>query len=87
MITDFSTIDRIVVENAVFIGLAAGTLAASAFKVLRPGAVFDSNDQVTYEQATGRLLYDPDGSGAAGRGVIAVLANRLTLTADDVWII
>ncbi len=86
-ISDFTSIDRIVLENAVFTGLAAGALAASAFKALRPGAVVDSNDRLIYEQSTGRLFFDPDGSGAAGRGVIAVLANRPTLTAEDFWVI
>lgn len=82
-ISDFTSIDRIVLENAVFTGLAAGALAASAFKALRPGAVVDSNDRLICEQSTGRLFFDQDGSGAAGRGVIAVLANPPTLTAED----
>lgn len=86
-ITAFSSIDRIVLENAVFVGLAEGALAGSAFKALRPGAVVDSNDRLIYEQSSGRLFYDPDGSGAGGRGVVAVLLNKPVLTAGDFWVV
>lgn len=92
-ITDFQSVppvvtDHLVFDNAVFTALGAdGVLAASRFKLLTPGAVVDAGDRVLYEQSTGRLYYDADGSGAAGRALVAVLSNKAAVTFDDILVI
>jgi serralysin len=62
-VTDFAVADdTIVLENAVFAGLAAGALAAGAFAT--GGAATEADDRIVYNAATGALLFDADGSGA-----------------------
>jgi Ca2+-binding RTX toxin-like protein len=90
-IMDFRPIDDTIrLENAVFTGLAAGPLAASAFKDIAVAPV-DANDRVIYNSDTGQLFFDKDGSGALPRALIAVLDNFAgdvpTLTAADFLIV
>ena len=52
-------------------------------------AVADANDYIVFEQATGRLFYDADGSGRTQSVLFATLSNpaSLTLTANDFVVI
>jgi serralysin len=64
VLSDFNAADdTIVLENTIFGAFAAGPLADDRF-VLGTVAL-DANDNILYDSATGALLYDPDGSGAA----------------------
>jgi serralysin len=91
-ITDFSAVDDTMrLDNAIFTKLGAGTSTApltlnSAFFKL--GAVAkDANDYILYDQATGYLRYDADGSGAAAAVVFAKLANKPALTHWDFQVV
>ncbi len=65
-VSDFSVADDTFnIDNAVFTGLAAGTLAAAAFYI--GAAAHDANDRIIYDSATGALLFDADGTGAGER--------------------
>ncbi|BCH31523.1 hypothetical protein MesoLjLc_34530 [Mesorhizobium sp. L-8-10] len=87
-ITDFSVPrDTIVLENAVFKGLAAGTLAASAFVKNTTGLAMDANDRIIFETDTGKLFYDSNGSASGGAINFATLAPNLTLTNADFQVI
>ncbi|GJE17552.1 calcium-binding protein [Methylobacterium marchantiae] len=78
-IEDFSrNTDQIVLENAIFKGLGAGTLKMEAFKNLSYGEI-DSNDRILYDGYTGSLYYDSDGSGSAKAVLFAVLENQSAL--------
>ena len=56
-ITDFVAVnDAIRVDNDVFVGLAAGTLSAAAFRL--GSAAADPTDRIIYNQATGALIFD-----------------------------
>ena len=80
-ITDFQiNVDRIVLDRFVFSSLVGSSISATAFKVLGvPGAVVDANDRIIYNQATGTLAYDRDGSAAAFSPVVfAILSNKPT---------
>ena len=78
--------DRIVLENAVFKGIAAGALAAQALRIGTAAA--DADDRLVYDPATGRLWYDADGSGAAAQILFATLDNPpATLAASDFSVI
>lgn len=65
-ITDFDHVtDRFEIDNAVFKGLATGTLAASAFTLISSGsstAGVDSSDRILYDRNNGNLYFDRDGS-------------------------
>ena len=82
-ITDFSTVyDQIGLENGIFtkVGLA-GTLASAAF--YKGAAAHDTSDRIIYNSATGAVLYDSDGTGAAAAVQIATLGTGLSLTSSD----
>ncbi|MDD5277372.1 MAG: M10 family metallopeptidase C-terminal domain-containing protein [Methylovulum sp.] len=86
-ITDFSVVnDTIQLENAIFTQLAkTGVLNANNF--IKAAAAADVNDYVIYNDATGALLYDADGSGAGAAEQIALLGKGLALTHSDFVII
>lgn len=90
-IKDFNTADDTVrLENGVFSGLGSqtGRLSADMFAV--GTAAGDANDRILFDDQTGALYYDPDGSGAAAAVQFAVLdLNRLsgTLSASDFLVI
>ena len=84
-ITDYNVAaDRIEIENSVFIGIANGALAASAFTANLTGIAADLFDRIMYETDTGFLWFDRDGSGTAfGRVQFADLADGLAMTAGE----
>ncbi len=86
-ITDFDvTADMIRLENAVFTGLAGGTLAATAFVRNMSGNAADASDRIIYESDTGNLYFDPDGTGAAAKIQFATLSPNLNLTNADLFV-
>lgn len=87
-VTDFNVASDIIrLENAVFTGLSAGALAASAFVSNLTGQATDALDRILYESDTGRLYFDADGTGAGARVQFATLATNLALTQADFLII
>jgi len=84
---DFSSADdRIQFDNAVFAQLGAnGALAAAAFRL--GAAAADASDRIVYNQATGQLFYDADGSGAGAAVLFATLTGNPALTASDFTVI
>ena len=87
-ITDFNVgNDTIRLENTgagLFNALPIGSLAASAFKLIGPGGgVVDASDRILYQQSTGQLFYDSDGSGAATAVLFAVLSNMPVIDQTD----
>jgi Ca2+-binding RTX toxin-like protein len=86
-IKDFGAPDTIQLENAYFTALTAtGALAVELFKNLNVAAV-DADDRILYDQDTGRLFYDSNGSGAGGRVLFAVIDNGFVMTAADFVVI
>ncbi|HEY8381868.1 MAG TPA: hypothetical protein VIL09_06950, partial [Microvirga sp.] len=86
-IVDFKpTIDRIALDDAVFEAIGPlGALDPSVFVVGRRAQ--DLEDRVIHNPDTGRLVYDPDGTGPAKAICIAHLTKGLTVSADDILII
>jgi Ca2+-binding RTX toxin-like protein len=85
-IGDFTVVDDTVqLENAVFTGLALGTLAAAFFRI--GTAAGDANDRVIYNSATGALFFDSDGTGATAQIQFAALSTGLALTNADFLIV
>jgi serralysin len=85
-ISDFSVADDTVrLENAIFTGLAAGTLAASAFHTGTAAA--DALDRIIYNSATGALLFDNDGTGAGAAVQFASVSTGLAMTNSDFFVV
>lgn len=88
VITDFNVAaDTIKIDNAVFTGLAAGALSASAFAVNLTGKAADASDRVIYESDTGKLFFDKDGLGGAAGVQFAKLTPSLVMTSADIFVI
>lgn len=79
--------DRIHIDNAVFVGLAAGVLSAAGFKANLSGLATDASDRIIYETDTGNIYFDSDGTGAASRVQFASVATNLALTNLDFFVI
>ena len=72
-IVDFTAADdTIFLDDAVFTALAAGALAAGAFRL--GTSALDADDRILYDSATGQIFYDSDGSGG-GSSAILVAVN------------
>jgi serralysin len=81
-ITDFNVADDTIhLENAFFTGLANGLLAAGAFRI--GAAAADADDRIIYNNATGALFHDADGTGALAAVQFAQLTPGLALTNGD----
>jgi Ca2+-binding RTX toxin-like protein len=86
-ITDFiAGVDKLHLDNAIFTAVGAnGALAAAAFQL--GAAALRSDDRIIYDQGTGALSYDADGSGAGAAIRFAILTTKPTLTSTDFLII
>jgi serralysin len=76
--------DTILLDDAVFAGLARGRLTDAAF--FRGAAAHDGNDRIIYDRATGAVYYDPDGDGAAAQIQFARMTPRVGLKHDDFFV-
>ena len=78
--------DTMWLENAVFtaFGTTTGQLSAAAF--YNGTAAQDSSDRIIYNQQTGAVFYDPDGTGPAAQVQFVQLVPGITVTASDFYI-
>jgi Ca2+-binding RTX toxin-like protein len=85
-LADFSAVDdTILLENAVFTGLANGALAPGAF--VAGSAAADADDRIVYNSATGQIFFDADGSGGGAQVLFATVNAGTVLTASDFMVI
>jgi Ca2+-binding RTX toxin-like protein len=82
-IVDFAKIDTIRLDDAIFKGIAKGTLGGTAFAANTSGRAADASDRIIYETDTGKLFYDRDGAGGSAAVLFAKLQPNLTLTSAD----
>ncbi|MDX2309396.1 MAG: calcium-binding protein [Hyphomicrobium sp.] len=82
-IMDFSApSDTITLDNSVFARFGqTGTLSIANFRI--GAAALDGNDFIIYNQSTGALFYDSNGSTAGGMVKFGVVTNRTTLSHLD----
>jgi VCBS repeat-containing protein len=80
--------DTIQFDNASFTAIGPdGTLAATAFHI-GTLATQDGTDRITYDNTTGALYYDADGSGVVSAAIqIAQMATGLAMTNNDIQVI
>jgi Ca2+-binding RTX toxin-like protein len=92
-ITDFTSgIDKIRLDDDIFKALGVvGTTAGVSLKVesFQLGAsALDAMDRILYDQSTGSLFYDADGTGTANNAVkFAILTGMPTLLVTDFFVI
>ena len=79
--------DTIRLDNDVFRAFATENeaLAVGAFHI--GGAAHDATDRIIYDDGTGNLYYDADGTGAAAAKLFATLAGAPAVTAADFFIV
>jgi Ca2+-binding RTX toxin-like protein len=81
-ILDFTCADdSFVLDHHFFTALSAGNLADSEFHIGTRATTADQH--LIYNDSTGKLYYDVDGSGAASKMLIASLTDHLHLSASD----
>ncbi|HKH66432.1 MAG TPA: calcium-binding protein, partial [Reyranella sp.] len=85
-ITDFvSGTDKLSLARSVFSALSPGDLSTAAF--VQAIAAVTSDQHVIYNQATGVISYDADGSGGGAAIAVAQLTPGQVLTAQDVKVV
>jgi Ca2+-binding RTX toxin-like protein len=88
-ITDFSPVDDfMMLDDGVFSAIGQlGYLAAERFASVSPGGnATNVNQRIVYEQSTGKLFYDADGSGSGMKIQFAQVMAGAALTALDFWV-
>jgi Ca2+-binding RTX toxin-like protein len=84
-ITDFvHGVDEIQLDRDIFANLGLGTPGADRFHI--GAAAADAQDRLIYDDATGALYYDPDGTGAQAQTQFATLDDSLALTRGDFFV-
>ena len=80
----FAPYDTMRLDDAIFSALAAGTLSSAAFRI--GSAAADANDRIIYDNTTGAVYYDDDGTGANAAQQFATLSIGLSLTNSDFFV-
>ncbi|HEV2747302.1 MAG TPA: calcium-binding protein [Allosphingosinicella sp.] len=69
-ITDFVASDDIIMlDRSLFTAIGPGTLDGDEFRAA--AAAGDASDRIIYDRASGRIFYDPDGTGGATQTLFA----------------
>ncbi len=86
-IGDFNfTDDGILLDDAVFTALSAGSLSAGAFRI--GSAALDADDRIVFNAGTGTLSYDADGIGFGSAVQFATLTSPVgVLSAADFLVV
>jgi Ca2+-binding RTX toxin-like protein len=78
--------DRIALDDAIFTGIGPpGALDAAAF--VTGAAAADASDRIVYNNATGQLFFDADGTGGVAQVLFATLDGNPALSAADFTVI
>jgi serralysin len=86
LIVDFTVADdTIQLDDGIFSGLAAGTLAANQFVV--GAAAQDADDRIVYDDTNCALLFDSDGVGGAAAVQFASVGVGLAVTNLDFLVV
>jgi Ca2+-binding RTX toxin-like protein len=89
VIADFSTVDDfLMLDDAIFTAIGAtGFLTAARFITVATGGNATTTAQrIIYEQTTGKLFYDADGSAGGAKVHFATVTAGTALTAGDFYV-
>ena len=87
-ITDYSVADDTITVSASGFGgglTASAAITAAQFRIGR--AAVDKSDRFIYNQNTGALFFDSDGTGTSGQVQFATLSTGLALTNADISVV
>jgi Ca2+-binding RTX toxin-like protein len=82
--------DSLVLDDRGFgeLGVSGNFVAGDVrFAANSTGTAQDSSDRLIFQTTTGQVWYDPDGTGAAARQLIATLQAGATLAATDIEVV
>ena len=80
--------DSVRFDNAAFTALGAdGRFTAGDARFFAGTAAHDADDRIVYNQTTGQLYYDADGSGAGGAELVATIQGAPAVVAPDIRVI
>lgn len=82
VITDFVVADDTIAVSLSRFGIGSGALDVGEFRI--GSSAGDADDRFIYNQTTGDLFFDRDGTGAAAQVQIAALSANLNLTNNDI---
>ena len=87
-VVDFSgSWDNISLDILAFTALGStGRFSAGDARFFLGSAAHDADDRIIYDQATGQLWYDADGTGSGSAQLIATLSGRPSMSATDVFV-
>lgn len=99
-IRGFEAIDSFMLDDRVFDGISAKkvdidfdnfgrprSILDEVFEANSGGVAKDENDRIIYDTDSGRLYYDPDGSGGERRVLFAKVRDAPSIDADDFFVI
>lgn len=79
--------DKILLDHLVFSGLTNGVLSSASFVANMIGMATDGLDRIIYETDTGKLFFDPDGTGSRGQVLFAIVTPGLAMSGADFLVI
>ena len=84
-----SGVDKIQLSKSIFKGLANGQMTDSHFySAAGATTAIDSMDRIIYNQSSGALYFDADGSGTKVDAIqIAIITGSAPLQASDLWVV
>ncbi len=74
--------DKLMMKQTVFAGVVKGILSADAF--VAGTAALDADDRFIFDQVSGQLWFDIDGTGAQDQQLIATFEQNALVTASDI---
>jgi serralysin len=77
--------DGIHLDDAIFTGLSPGALPIEAFRI--GASASNANQRIIYDDATGALYFDADGSGGMSQVQFATIAGAPDVAAVDFFVI
>lgn len=77
--------DVIVLKNDIFAGIAVGVVGAGRFHI--GGDATEANHRIVYNQETGVLFYDADGTGASDKIAFAYTEDSTAIDNEDLLVI
>jgi Ca2+-binding RTX toxin-like protein len=80
--------DKLQLDDAAFTSIGAmGNFTAADGRFWSGTAAHDASDRVIYNQSTGQLYYDADGTGSSTAQLIATFTGNPTVAATDIVVI
>ncbi|HMN85862.1 MAG TPA: calcium-binding protein [Bauldia sp.] len=80
--------DKIVIDHTIFTKVTVPVKTSdgiNANEFYTGAKAHDEDDRIIYQRSTGKIFYDPDGTGSAKQVLFAVVDNKPILSTTDFW--